>query len=177
MRTRGHLYGIQAAAYWLKHKTWSWWTKPGDDAHDRPGSLLIKDVTCLSSHRGSMGSVASWECWEQVLSLAWHSGLRIQHCFSCGLDLIPGPGTPHALGCPPPKKKWLALASSPFLGKGMVYLGRPLKGIRRVSDSQLINKTTLPFPLLSGYEKKQPASIGVCFPWTSGSFPTVLAVF
>ena len=26
----------------------------------------------------------------EVLSLAWQSGLRIQHCHSCSLNLIPG---------------------------------------------------------------------------------------
>ena len=42
----------------------------------------------------------------KVQSLAWHSGLRIWHCCSCSvdphcsLDLIPGPGTPYALGQP-----------------------------------------------------------------------------
>ena len=45
-------------------------------------------------------------------SLAWHSGLGIRHCCSCeitghncGLDLIPGPGTPYATGKPKKKKK------------------------------------------------------------------------
>ena len=43
---------------------------------------------------------------KQVQSPAWHSGLRIQHCRSCGLghdcslDLIPGLGTPYASGRP-----------------------------------------------------------------------------
>ena len=38
----------------------------------------------------------------QIQSLAWYSGLRIQHCHSCGIgcscgsDLIPGPGIPYA---------------------------------------------------------------------------------
>ena len=40
----------------------------------------------------------------QVQSLAWHSGLRTRRCCSCGigkdcgLDLIPGQGTPYAWG-------------------------------------------------------------------------------
>ena len=40
----------------------------------------------------------------QVQFLAWCSGLRIQHCsgrgigLNSGLDLIPGPGTPYAMG-------------------------------------------------------------------------------
>ena len=49
-------------------------------------------------HLGSAGM--------QVRSLAWHSGLRIWRCHSCGLgcdcssDLIPGLGTPHATSWP-----------------------------------------------------------------------------
>ena len=49
-------------------------------------------------HLGSTGT--------QVQSPAWHSGVRIQHCHSnglglnCGSDLIPGLGTPYALGWP-----------------------------------------------------------------------------
>ena len=47
----------------------------------------------------------------QVRSPSWHSGLRIQCCQSCGLgcncglDLIPGQGTPHATGQPKRKRK------------------------------------------------------------------------
>ena len=47
----------------------------------------------------------------QVRSLAWHSGLRIQCCHSCGLgqdlslDLIPGLGTPYAAGVTKKRKK------------------------------------------------------------------------
>ena len=57
-----------------------------------------------SSRCSTMGSVASWP-------LAWHSGLRIQHCSSyglgcsCGSDLIPSPGTPYAVGWPKNKNK------------------------------------------------------------------------
>jgi len=42
----------------------------------------------------------------QVRSPARHSGFRIQHChscslgYNCGSDLIPGQGTPYALGQP-----------------------------------------------------------------------------
>ena len=49
-----------------------------------------------------------WQCLgstgTRIQTLAWHSGLRIQHFFSCNLDhnsgsdLIPGPGTPYAGG-------------------------------------------------------------------------------
>ena len=54
-------------------------------------------------HLGSTGT--------QVQSLAWHSGLRIRRCRSCGLvcscslDLITGPGTPYAEGSLKRKKK------------------------------------------------------------------------
>ena len=47
----------------------------------------------------------------QVQSLAWHSGLRMHCCRSynigcnCGLDLIPGPEIPYALGQPKKKEK------------------------------------------------------------------------
>ena len=47
----------------------------------------------------------------QVQSLARHSGLRIWHCHGCSVDsncsleLIPGPGTPYALGWPKKEKK------------------------------------------------------------------------
>ena len=34
-----------------------------------------------------------------VRSLAWHTGLRIWHCCSCGSDVIPGPGTSMYHGC------------------------------------------------------------------------------
>ena len=46
-----------------------------------------------------LGSAGMW-----VPSPAQHSGVRIQHCHSCGvgqdcsLDLIPGLGAPHAMG-------------------------------------------------------------------------------
>ena len=41
----------------------------------------------------------------QVQSPTHHSGLRIGHCHSWGLDLIPGQGTPYAVGQPKKKKK------------------------------------------------------------------------
>ena len=46
-----------------------------------------------------------------VGSQAWHSGLRIWCCNSCGMglscgwDLIPGPGTPYAAGQAKKKKR------------------------------------------------------------------------
>ena len=56
------------------------------------------------------GLVASWRTRMQVRFWAWHSGLRIQHCHSCGLgrncgsDLMPGPGAPYAVGWPKKEK-------------------------------------------------------------------------
>ena len=57
----------------------------------------------VQRNRRRLGSAGT-----QVPSPAWHRGLRIQHCHSCGIghtcssDLIPGPGAPHAMGRP----KW-----------------------------------------------------------------------
>ena len=62
-------------------------------------------------------TVVQWDWWHlwsagtQVISQAWHCGLRIQHYNSCGvghncgLDLIPVPGTPYAAGWPKMKRK------------------------------------------------------------------------
>ena len=41
--------------------------------------------------------------WEEFP--LWHSGLRMQHCHSCGLDSIPGPGTSICCGCSQQKQK------------------------------------------------------------------------
>ena len=61
--------------------------------------------------------LAQWDRWplesagSQVPSPLQHSGLRICHCHSCsldcdcGLDLIPGLGTPYAVGQPKMKEK------------------------------------------------------------------------
>ena len=62
-------------------------------------------------------AVVQW-CWRhfwstgiQVWSPTLCSGLRIQHCHSCsvgcnsGLDQIPGPGAPYAVGQPKRKKE------------------------------------------------------------------------
>ena len=38
-------------------------------------------------------------------SPARHSGLRIQHCHSCGSDSVPGPGTSTCCGCGHKKKR------------------------------------------------------------------------
>ena len=48
-----------------------------------------KKENCIwwRSHCGATSSVVSWECWDEVQSLAWHSGLRIWCCHSCKLQL------------------------------------------------------------------------------------------
>ena len=79
---------------------------------------LLYEMGIVISHRGEWSSrcgatgwAASWACWTQVRSLARHSGLRIPHCCSCGLgpncglDLIPGLGTPYATGWPKKKRQ------------------------------------------------------------------------
>ena len=80
---------------------------------------------------GSSGALRH-RCW----CLAWHSGLRICHCRSCGmgrnwgLDLIPGPGTPYATGRPIKKKGEdvpSASSSTSFSSGG----SNPTKGIDR----------------------------------------------
>ena len=66
-----------------------------------------------------------WHLWStetQIQSLAQHSGLRILHCLSCDIggncisDLIPGPGTPYAMGQPKNKKPILI-----FVNKDSLY--------------------------------------------------------
>ena len=52
-----------------------------------------------------------WSAGMRVQSLAWYSGLRTWHCYNCGIfhncsmDLIPGPGTPYAMGWTKKEKK------------------------------------------------------------------------
>ena len=62
--------------------------------------------------RSSIVSAAAWvtaEAW--VWSLVWHGGLRIWHCYSCGIghscssDLLPGLGTSICCGCDQKEKK------------------------------------------------------------------------
>ena len=40
-----------------------------------------------------------------LVALSWCSGLRTWHCYSCGLDLIPGLGTSICCECGQKKKK------------------------------------------------------------------------
>ena len=69
----------------------------------------------INNKKSGVPAVAQWDRWHlwipgmQVQSPAWHSGLRIGGCCSCGVGcncgsaLIPGPETPYVLG--PSKKK------------------------------------------------------------------------
>ena len=65
----------------------------------------LKEWWCRSSRCGTTGSVAA------VQSLAPYSGLMMWCCHSCSvgyncdLDLIPGPGTPYAVGWPKEKRE------------------------------------------------------------------------
>ena len=57
------------------------------------------------------GQRCLWSASTRVGSPAWSSGLKDQHCPSCGvggncgLDQIPGPGIPYAMGQPKKQKK------------------------------------------------------------------------
>ena len=81
-------------------------------------------------HNGISGVLGS--AGTQVQSPAWHNGLRIWHCRSCGLgpncglDLIPGPGTPYAVGPPPPQKKKTAHKYSFSLTNFPTSIGFPI---------------------------------------------------
>ena len=58
-----------------------------------------------------MRSIASWECWDTGSVPSPAQWVKDHHWGSCGLDcsygsnLIPGLGTPYALGWPKKKKK------------------------------------------------------------------------
>ena len=66
----------------------------------------IKRSTCQARDQWYL-----WSPGTQVWSLTWHRGLRIRHCCSCSVgqnyssDLIPGLGTPNAVGHPKKKKR------------------------------------------------------------------------
>ena len=63
-----------------------------------------------------------WSAGTQVQSPAWQSGLRIPHCHSCGIghscgsDLIPGPGTPPAVGWPKKRRRRRKKKKKPMRG-------------------------------------------------------------
>ena len=63
----------------------------------------------VNKHVPGIPAMAQQDQWHlcsarmQVQAPAWQSGLRIPNY--CGLDLIPGPGTPYAEGWPKMKKK------------------------------------------------------------------------
>ena len=98
------------------------------------GSILLSvptaEAQCLEYGKCSINICWEFPLWHngissvsgahgiQVWSLAWHRGLRIRLCSSCGLhgncslDLIPGPRIPHASGWPKKKneKNYLSLS-------------------------------------------------------------------
>ena len=67
---------------------------PFKNIHTGVPTVMQQDQQCL------------WNTGTQVQSLTQDSGLKTWHCHSCsvgcncGLDLIPGPGTPYASGQP-----------------------------------------------------------------------------
>ena len=77
-------------------------------------------VQWVKNQTAGVPSVVKWDHWclgstgRQVPFLARHSGLRIRHYRSyglggnCGSDLIPGLGTPYALGRPKKKNQTAA---------------------------------------------------------------------
>ena len=74
------------------------------------GEKVFQELTG-SFCSGTMGLAASWELWDIGLipGLAqWikDSALLLRYGLghACGLDLIPGPGTPYAMGRPKMKK-------------------------------------------------------------------------
>ena len=74
-----------------------------------PVSLFLKYVGRISCC-GTLGSVASWECWDAELipsPAQWVKDAVLLHLWlghSCGWDLISGPGTPCAEEQPKKKK-------------------------------------------------------------------------
>ena len=66
----------------------------------------IKRSTCQARDQWYL-----WSPGTQIWSPTWHRGLRIRHCCSCSVgqnyssDLIPGLGTPNAVGHPKKKKR------------------------------------------------------------------------
>ena len=99
-----------------------------------------------SSHCGAMGLAASLERWFTGLSLAQHSGLRIQHCHNCSSDLIPGLGTQHAVGWPQTKKKekrWILAECSKYFKMRLWFTDSGINVIPRPGDSGKKNKLVL----------------------------------
>ena len=78
--------------------------------------LLASCLQCAVNSSG-VPAVVQWDQWSlgnagtQVRSPAWHRGLRIRLCHSCGLghncssDMIPGRETPYSAGWPKEKNK------------------------------------------------------------------------
>ena len=85
-------------------------------------SLKKKKHYFWSSRCGAMNRRRLGSSETQIQSLAQPSGLRIQRCCSCslgwdcGLDLIPHPGTPYAMGQPNKNKN---AKKSPTVSKAL----------------------------------------------------------
>ena len=98
---------------------------------------------------GRMGLVASWEPCMQVRSPTQYGGLRIQCCLSCnvggsyGLDLIPGPGTPYAVGQPKKKKR-----KNIYIWEFLLWLSRLRTQHCAHEDLGLISGLVQPFKYL-----------------------------
>ena len=67
-------------------------------------SSSCQEADCITSHdleHGLLKVEGKVRMLNSVMALKfllgefplWHSGFNIQHCCSCGLELIPGPGT------------------------------------------------------------------------------------
>lgn len=89
-------------ADWEAHL--SWYLEPSRHIQASEVSLKSAAPGVLAGARRYRQHLCS--VGTQARSLAPHSGLRIHCCRHCGLgsdciwDLIPGPGTPHAMGWP-----------------------------------------------------------------------------
>ena len=84
----------------------------------------------------------------QVPFLAWHSGLRIWCCHSCGIshncssDLIPGPGTSYAAGWPKKKggeqsTEWEKIVANNATNEGLI--SKICKQLNNKKPTQLKN--------------------------------------
>ena len=89
---------------------------------------------------GKLGSEASLECWDTGLTPAQHVGSRVWLCRSrsvggtCGSDLIPGLGTPYAVGWPKQINKQTTRATTKHIGAWTpLFRGFALKQRKKIS--------------------------------------------
>ena len=104
-----------------------------------PGSRIGSDVcgapAVVNQDQQSLGSIGM-----RVRSPAQHRGSRIRCCWSCGLghdcglDLIPGPGTPYAARAHLPPKKVIPVVGQDRHGVLIIALFTP---IPRASEGQI----------------------------------------